>query len=66
VSALVRNERLKLQAAALDRASTADLAIGILGPLAGTGVSVPFVLAWLTGALALHLAAYWVLGGLRA
>jgi hypothetical protein len=75
---LIGNERTKLLAGNLDRASTACLTLGILAPLAGLpyGVSVlkeavplPFVLVgivcWLGGAVVLHLLARRVLAGLK-
>jgi hypothetical protein len=75
---LVRNERIKLIANALDRASTACIAVGILAPIVTTlihwgetnaGPNVIFLmlagLGWLSIALALHLAAQRVLGKLR-
>jgi len=75
---LIDNERTKLLANALDRASTACITVGVLGPLAaglygvgGTGpvnrvmmVAISSVL-WLTAAVALHLMAYRVLGRMK-
>jgi hypothetical protein len=75
---LVRNERTKLLANALDRASTACFTVGIATPLAGWLYNVsafragldPLTLAfgiggWLFGSIALHLAARRVLGDLQ-
>jgi hypothetical protein len=71
------NERTKLSANALDRASTAALTIGVLAPMAaalynltaGPAVETWFlivgVLIWLFAAGALHFIARVVLGGLR-
>jgi len=74
---LVENERTKLLASALDRASTACVTVGIVAPAAsliyGFGgrldapawfLTVAFVL-WSVGASILHLVARWVLGGLE-
>ena len=75
---LIANERTKLTANALDRASTACLTVGVLGPTVATlygiggtsGGSHGIVLAagsafWLCAAAALHGLARRVLGGLR-
>ena len=75
---LIHNERTKLAANALDRASTACIAIGVFGPIAATLYSVSgtggaghaIVLAagslgWMIAAGALHLMARRVLGGLQ-
>lgn len=67
MSNLVRNERTKLVANALDRASTASLAVGVLGPLASAPFSLAYIatfLAWICGAVVLHFSARIVLGGL--
>jgi hypothetical protein len=74
MSNLVRNERTKLVANALDRASTACVAVGILAPvaatLAGTGSALraPAFIApfsgWILAALALHFVARRILGRL--
>ncbi|MBV8401027.1 MAG: hypothetical protein JOZ17_20185 [Acetobacteraceae bacterium] len=71
---LVRNERLKLLANALDRASTACVTVGIVTPVAGLVYGlIPHVSAlalaaacfvWLFVAVSLHLAARRVLGRL--
>ena len=74
---LVRNERVKLFANALDRASTACFTVGIATPVAGYLYNVggfgdlvapPRLLAgvtgWLAGAIALHLLARRILGRL--
>ena len=73
---LIRNERTKLLAGALDRVSTACVTVGIVAPAASlvygfSGrfqapawfLSVAFVL-WSLAAIALHLGARRVLGGL--
>jgi hypothetical protein len=68
----VQNERTKLFANALDRASTACIAVGILAPVAtllsGAGVPNPRAIpllgsfsAWTLTALSLHLLARRVL-----
>lgn len=64
---LIHNERIKLIANALDRASTAALAIGVFGPIAATlyrdgGATYDWrtvvgPLIWLSGAVLLHSAA---------
>jgi hypothetical protein len=69
---LVHNERTKYLAAALDRASTACLAVGAIGQLtspisAQFGLDVAIaVSAWISGSLVLHLAGRIILGGLRS
>jgi hypothetical protein len=70
---LIRNERTKLLAAALDRVSTLCVAAGIVPPLSGfiyggRGLSLSTVAAcyiWLLAAVALHLGAQRVLGRLQ-
>ena len=72
---LVHNERLKLLANALDRASTACFTIGIVTPVAGLIYGVgpranAWALAgafaiWLGAAVGLHFQARRVLGRLR-
>ena len=65
---LVHNERIKLLANSLDRASTGCLAAGLIGPTAAIGVSLLASIStavWLFAAFALHLSARYVLGGLR-
>lgn len=74
---LIHNERIKLTANALDRASTACLTVGALGPAAaslyGLGQAAPpshgvliavGSLFWLAAAGVLHLMARKVLGRL--
>ena len=73
---LIENERTKLLANALDRASTASLALGVFAPMAaafyGTGAgsdvsALTLVLGaaiWLAASVALHLAARRMLGNL--
>jgi hypothetical protein len=78
VSSLVRNERTKLLANALDRASTAALAVGVLGPVVTSsyGLTPPDrglllsglvigTILWVLIAVLLHVSARWVLKGLR-
>lgn len=71
---LIRNERTKLLANALDRVSTACIAVGIFVPFGAamgdfgltpswTGVFSTSV--WISAAIALHLGARSVLGGLE-
>ncbi len=74
---LIRNERVKLFANALDRASTACLPVGIFSPsvailysLGGATASAGSLLAiaslfWLTAAFLLHALAQLALGKLR-
>ena len=74
MSNLVRNERTKLLANALDRASTACLVVGILAPvsssLLGAGPSGPLgglvlsFVGWTGTAVVLHLGARRLLGDL--
>jgi hypothetical protein len=74
---LIDNERTKLLANALDRASTACVTVGLLAPIAAVlyGASASFAGMWafalgggiwLLAAIALHLVARFVLGGLKA
>lgn len=66
---LIHNERTKLLANALDRASTAFFAIGVLGqafslsPLPALGILSMAV--WFLAGVALHLGARRILGGLK-
>jgi hypothetical protein len=70
----IDNERTKLSANALDRSSTACLAVGIFAPLAtllqgpatipALGVAMSFV-GWLAAGIVLHLGARRMLGGLK-
>jgi len=75
MSTLVDNERTKLLANALDRASTASLTVGLLAPLAALLYNLSsghldlwIILAggvvWLSVAIGLHLTARWILRGL--
>jgi hypothetical protein len=67
----IDNERTKLSANALDRSSTACLAVGIFAPLAGLfqgqmHISLPAMVSiagWFAAAVVLHYAARHVLGG---
>jgi hypothetical protein len=70
----IDNERTKLAANALDRASTACLAVGILAPFSALlqeQTPIPFLGAlvsfagWLAAAIVLHFAARRALGGLK-
>ncbi|HRO10322.1 hypothetical protein [Amaricoccus sp.] len=70
----IANERTKLLANALDRASTACLAVGVLAPLAAVShVAAPqfslglivSLIGWFLAAIVLHLRARRTLGGLR-
>lgn len=72
---IVDNERTKLLASALNSAATSCFTVGIIAPEAAAfyGASSPSVTAetiilgvvvWICAALALHLAARHVLGGL--
>ncbi len=76
---LIDNERTKLLANALDRASTVCFTVGILSPLAGYVYGVvdlgpaivqrwPIfsVIAWLAVSVALHLWARRILKGLKS
>ncbi|MGH6858408.1 MAG: hypothetical protein ACRECP_12445 [Methylocella sp.] len=74
---LVHNERTKLLANVLNGAATSSFAVGVLAPIAAafysgggtTKVSLVTIIIgaviWLLLAIALHLAARRVLGGLR-
>ena len=68
---LVHNERTKLLANALDRASTACLAVGVLGQaldLSPTSQLLANLLSpagWICAAIGLHLLARRILGRLR-
>jgi len=73
---LVHNERTKLLANALDRASTACVAAGLIAPAVGisnhaagapplTWATALGTTIWLCAAVALHLLARRALGGLK-
>lgn len=72
---LIHNERTKLTANALDRASTACLTVGVLGPAAaalyGMGGSalhgwiIIGAVLWLSAAAVLHFMARRTLGSLK-
>ncbi|SMF71564.1 hypothetical protein SAMN02982989_4042 [Xaviernesmea oryzae] len=68
---LVNNERRKLIAGALDRLSTAFVAVGVLGQVlslspASASVSQAVIMAgWILGAVILHWIAQRALGGLK-
>lgn len=66
----IHNERTKLLANALDRTSTACVAVGLIAPVVGGGFRgnwdiVASIAIWLFAALVLHLGARRVLAGLR-
>ncbi|HBT68928.1 MAG TPA: hypothetical protein DEB63_12695 [Agrobacterium sp.] len=68
---IVSNECRKLLANALDRLSTAFIALGVVGqalsltPTSTSIFSVVVMTGWILGAVILHLIARRVLGGLR-
>lgn len=72
---LIHNEKTKLLANALDRASTACFSVGVLVPIVATMAGLPgygigwplalLSLSWLLATLVLHLLARRVLGRLR-
>ncbi len=71
---LIRNERTKLLANALDRVSTACVAVGIFAPFGAamwdfastpTWTGVFSASVWISAAIALHMGARSVLGGLE-
>lgn len=72
---LIHNERTKLLANALDRASTASFTVGVLVPVVATLVGLPgysfgwplvtLSLVWLFATVALHFLARIVLGRLK-
>lgn len=68
---LIHNERTKLQANAIDRASTACFAAGVLGqifslaPAAAPWLTLSSIAGWIFAAIGLHLTAIRVLGGLK-
>jgi VIT1/CCC1 family predicted Fe2+/Mn2+ transporter len=71
----IHNERTKLLAGALDRASTASFTVGVLVPIIATLVGLPgysfgwrlamMSLSWFFTTLALHFMARRILGRLR-
>jgi hypothetical protein len=65
---LIHNERTKLTANTLDRASTACVAAAFITPgatLGFTPIASLSTLVWLFAAFALHIAARWSLGRLQ-
>lgn len=70
---LVGNERTKLLAGALDRLSTVCVTVGVAAPVSGLfygvrDLSVSLLAGcyvWVAAAVALHLAARWLLGRLE-
>lgn len=74
---LIHNERIKLTATALNAAAGSSFTVGVLAPMAAafyslgstTGVGLETVILgaviWILTAVALHLAARHVLGGLK-
>lgn len=76
MSDLIHNERTKLLANALDRASTACLSVGVLAPIAAAIYTVAgtvpatltFVIGavcWILAAMVLHISARYVLRRLQ-
>jgi hypothetical protein len=77
VSDLVHNERLKLSANVLNGAAGSSFAVGVIAPAAaafynvGAAPGVPLAALsigaaiWFSAAVALHLAARLILGGLK-
>jgi hypothetical protein len=69
---LVNNEQRKLMANALDRLSTAFVAVGVLSqilslsPAFATIGAIAVMVIWILGAAVLHWIAQRILGGLRA
>lgn len=76
--ALIRNERTKLLANALDRASTACFTVGIATPIAGYIYNISGLrdvlpiftiiaggIGWISACVLLHLLARRTLGGLK-
>lgn len=62
----INNERTKLLAAALDRASTGCVVVGLLAPVAAIGeLSLSGGFAWGCVAFGLHVAAQTCIGRLR-
>ena len=73
MSVSIRNERVKLTASAIDRASTGCLVVGVFAPMAATFPDVPSapplglavsVAVWFAVAGVLHIAAWRVLGSI--
>ncbi|EWY41188.1 hypothetical protein N825_31535 [Skermanella stibiiresistens SB22] len=73
---LIHNERVKLIANALDRASTACVTVGVFGPavgfpfgtspVSGSRLALAFgSVAWISAAEGLHLIARKTLGGMK-
>lgn len=67
---LIYNERTKLLANALDRASTACIVVSLITPAVTGGIEMRWeavfgISIWLFAALILHLLARHVLGGLK-
>lgn len=68
----IENERTKLSTNALDRSSTASLAVGIFAPLSGltqgrlhiAPAAAIAIAGWFAAAVVLHYGARRVLGGL--
>lgn len=73
---LIHNERTKLLANPLDRASTASIAAGLIAPVVsmlngGSPLHISWLailssVVWILSAFALHMAARHVLGRLRS
>jgi hypothetical protein len=67
---LIHNERIKLLATALDRASTACIVVGLLTPvvsgaIGATWYTIASIAIWLFIALVLHWAGNRILGRLK-
>ena len=67
---LIYNERIKLLAGAIDRASTACIAIGLLSPIVSGNIladahTIFGIAVWIFAALALHYVAQQILGMLK-
>lgn len=59
---LIHNERTKLTANALDRASTACLTVGVLGPFVAFIYGLAGGATQVRGAIVVAGAAFWVIG----
>jgi len=60
---LIHNERTKLTASAIDRASTACFTVGALGPLAAFLYGIGGTVGVVRGIVLLLGAAFWIVGG---
>ena len=59
-SEVTHNERVKLSANALDRASTACVAVGLVGPIVATFYGLGSIAAGPTGRLLLFGSLFWI------